>query len=329
MAAEPVSIGHSLDDVGHTGGVVGQRDSHVTVLLSTFDGARWLPELLDSLRAQTHTEWSLVVRDDGSSDGTAALLEEAASVDPRIRVVEDDRGNLGPTASFLTLLAEVHDGLFAFCDQDDVWHPDKLATSIEALGLEPLAAVYTDARVVDGAGTVLHESALAQRGNRGSVPYGHLLINNAAIGATVVGTAALAERAVAMSDDVEVLWHDWWVALVAGHQGELTVCPQATIDWRRHGSTVTGGRPSGVADRAARRRRYLAFSIAVARRLAREGPGPDSTANAAVVELARLDPHHPTVLGLVRAWRRAGVRAWPRGGQASLLFSTAVGRSDQ
>lgn len=326
---EAVSIGHSLGGVGHTGVVVGQRDSHVTVLLSTFDGARWLPALLDSLRAQTHHEWSLLVRDDGSTDGTVALLAATAAADDRIRVVRDDRGNLGPTESFLALLAEVDDGLFALCDQDDVWYPDKLAVSVEALDTHPVAAVYTDARVVDAARTPLHESALHERGARGPVPYPRLLINNAAIGATIVGTAALARRAVALADGLDVMWHDWWVALVAGHQGALTAYPRPTLDWRRHGSTVTGARPAGWPARAARRRRYLAFSIAAARRLDRAGPGPDAAAHAAVTALARLDPDRPRVNDLVRAWRRAGVRAWTRRGQASLLLAVAVGRTHQ
>lgn len=319
--------------VGHTGVVVGPRESHVTVLLSTYDGARWLPDLLTSLRGQTHTEWTLLVRDDGSHDESVALVEQAASADPRIRLVADDAGNLGPAASFLSLLARVDAGLFAFCDQDDIWHPDKLATSIDALA-DPgdgttIAAVYTDARVVDDDGSVRHESAMVARGAPGPVAYGRLLVNNAAIGATVLGTAALARRALDLAGGMDVLWHDWWVALVAGHQGTLTACPQATLDWRRHDGTVTGATPPGLRARAARRRRYLAFSIDAARRLAADGAGPSPEANAAVDALARVDPARPTLRGLVRAWRRGGVAAWSRTGQASLLFSAMMGRSDQ
>ncbi|MDW3220184.1 MAG: glycosyltransferase [Acidimicrobiales bacterium] len=317
--------------------MVGPRESHVTVLLSTFDGARWLPDLLESVRNQTHADWTLLARDDGSTDDTMAILEAAAAADPRIQVVTDRAGNLGPTASFLSLLAQVNDGFFAFCDQDDIWHPHKLDTSIGALAIDdpgeapgdPIAAVYTDARVVDGAGELLHASALAQRGTPDEIPYGRLLINNVAIGATVVGTAGLAKRAIALADGVDVLWHDWWIALVAGHDGKLTGCPQATMDWRRHGETVTGATPAGVAERARRRRRYLAFSVAAAKRLAAEPAGANPDAHTAAIELARLDPSHPTARGLLRAWRRAGVRAWPLRGQIGLLSSVVMGRTDQ
>jgi rhamnosyltransferase len=315
--------------VGHTGDVVGPSDSHVTILLSTFDGSAWLPELLTSLGEQSHDNWSLLIRDDGSSDGTVALLEEATSNNGRITLLFDDLGNLGPASSFMELLRHVESGMFAFCDQDDVWLPHRLEASIEALGPAPIAAVFTDAEATDAEGRIVSRSALADRGVRGDVPFGHLLINNAAIGATLLGTAELARVAVALADDRPVLMHDWWVALVAGHQGSLVRLPSVTVRWRRHGSTVTGTRPSGIRRRAARRREYLAWSIDAARRL-RAGPTAASPAAARAVEaLADIDEHHASARDLVRAWRLGGVRAWPLRGQASLLFSLGIGQKHQ
>jgi rhamnosyltransferase len=315
--------------VGHTGDVVDPSDSHVTILLSTFDGSAWLPELLASLGEQSHNDWSLLVRDDGSHDGTVSLLEAAASNDDRFRLLSDDLGNLGPASSFMELLRHVPSGMFAFCDQDDVWLPHKLEASIEALGDAPLAAVFTDAEVTDADGRVISTSAFADRGVRGDVPFGHLLINNAAIGATLLGTAELARAAVALADHRPVLMHDWWVALVAGHQGSLVRLPSATVRWRRHGSTVTGTRPSGVKGRSARRREYLAWSVDASRRL-RAGPTAASPAAARAVEaLADVDEHRASVRDLVRAWRRGGVRAWPLRGQVLLLFSLRVGQKHQ
>ena len=234
--------------------------------------------------SQTFSNWTLRVRDDGSSDGTVELIRAAARDDPRIELVEDDLGNLGPADSFMALLATIgpDDDLFAFCDQDDVWRPDKLTASVAALADTPIAAVYTDAEVTDAVGRVISPSAMADRGARGAVPFGHLLINNAAIGATLLGTAALAGRAVALAADEPVLMHDWWVALVAGHQGTLTALPTPTLQWRRHEGTVTGSRPATWRGRAERRRHYVGWSIGAARRLAavpaprpRRGPGRD------------------------------------------------------
>jgi len=303
----------------------------VTILLSTFDGEEWLSDLFASLFAQTHTEWTVRVRDDGSTDGSVKLIEEVAQRDARVQLVSDDLGNLGPAASFMELLAHidpaVHE-LFAFCDQDDVWLPHKLQASIEALGTDRLAAVYTDAEVTDASGNITSASALTDRGSAGAVPFGHLLINNAAVGATMLGTAELALRTVELADDRPVLMHDWWVALVAGHSGQLTCLERATVRWRRHESTFTGRRPATLRGRAERRREYVRWSIDAAQRLSDAAPTSEVAA-LAVSELARLSKDRPTVVGLLRAWRRAGVRAWPLRGQGSLLLSVGVGRKNQ
>ncbi|MFT5202497.1 MAG: hypothetical protein ACI9C1_001887 [Candidatus Aldehydirespiratoraceae bacterium] len=330
------SIGHSLGWMGQTGVVVGPRDSHVTIVLSTFGGATWLPALLSSIEKQTHTGWSLLVRDDGSTDQTLQIIEAAASRDARIRLVDDTLGNLGPAASFMALLdhlpADEGDDreLFAFCDQDDVWHDDKLAHSIAALPAGPLAAVYTDATVTDAAGVVTTDSALAERGvpaNR-DVPFGHLLVNNAAIGATLLGTAALGRKARSIATDEVVLMHDWWVALVASHEDSLACLRESTISWRRHEGTVTGATPEGVGRRADRRRRYLAWSVRAACLLAASDLSGTEATQRAAASLAVVDPEQPSLRALAGAWRH-GVRAWPARSQGSLLFSVVVGRTNQ
>lgn len=320
------------------GPVDGPRDSHVTILLSTYDGEEWLPDLYASLCAQTHADWTLRVRDDGSTDGTLAYLSHVADEDGRLELVADDLGNLGPSGSFMALLATVDEGLFAFCDQDDVWLPHKLDASIaalgsgefgsEQLGSAGVAAVYTDAEVTDAAGTLTSISALTDRGAAGDVEFGHLLINNAAIGATLLGTASLASRAIQLAENRPVLWHDWWVALVAAYEGELTCLPVATIRWRRHGATVTGTTPGSWRGRAERRRAYVRWSIDAAQRLSR-GVARSAEAERAVDALACLNSERPTLRGLLSAWRRGGVRAWPLTGQASLLLSVGVGKTDQ
>ncbi|MEZ5166335.1 MAG: glycosyltransferase family 2 protein [Acidimicrobiales bacterium] len=225
--------------------MVRPRDTPVTILLSVHNGVPWLPELVDSIRRQTHQHWTLVVRDDGSDDDSPMVLQRLAEDESRIRIVEIDGGNLGPPASFMTLLQEVDGEVFAFCDQDDVWHPDKLRRSLSALAEDPVAAVYTDAMITDARGTVTAPSAMAIRGSTSGVPFGHLVVNNAAIGATMLGTPELASRALALAGGDAVLMHDWWVALVAAYEGSLTYLSEPTLQWRRHDLTVTGATPSG------------------------------------------------------------------------------------
>ena len=283
----------------------------LTILLSTFDGERHLDELLRSVRAQSFGDWILVCRDDGSSDGTRAVLERHAADDERIRIVDDGRGRLGPAGSFFALLAAVDTEMFAFCDQDDVWERHKLAWSIDELrrATAPIAAVYTDAWIADETATVVRASALADRGVRHPPGFGELLLVNAAIGATMVGTGDLARAVTAM--DRPATMHDWWTALVAAYAGDLRLLPVPTLRWRRHGDTATGGAGGSGSIGRARRNDYLAWSIAAAQRLA-DGPltPGDRNTSRAVAAMGAMGERGINLRDSLRA-DRAGARAWP------------------
>ncbi|MEZ5246668.1 MAG: glycosyltransferase [Acidimicrobiales bacterium] len=283
----------------------------LTILLSTFDGERHLDELLRSVRAQSFDDWTMVCRDDGSSDGTRAVLQRHAAADARIHIIDDDRGRLGPAASFFALLAAVDTEMFAFCDQDDVWERHKLAWSVDELrrATAPIAAVYTDAWIADDNARVVRASALADRGVRRPPEFGELLLVNAAIGATMIGTRALAEAVTAF--DHEPTMHDWWTALVAAYAGELRLLAVPTLRWRRHADTATGGAGGTGSIGRARRNDYLAWSVAAARRLTDSPLTPtDRRISRAVVAMAAMDESGISLRGSLRA-DRAGARAWP------------------
>src|SRR3954471_12353867 len=102
----------------------------VAILLSSYNGERFLGEQLDSLLGQTHRNLRILVRDDGSTDGTAALLRRYAERHPSIEVTFG--ANLRHIASFFWLLdhAPAEAAYIAFCDQDDVWEADKIARGV-------------------------------------------------------------------------------------------------------------------------------------------------------------------------------------------------------
>src|SRR5829696_7008565 len=92
------------------------------ILLATFNGARFLPEQLASIEAQTHGGWRLIVRDDGSDDGTRSIIEAFAERHgERVRFLRDGRSQLGACGNFAALLEASDAPYFMFCDQDDVW----------------------------------------------------------------------------------------------------------------------------------------------------------------------------------------------------------------
>ena len=112
----------------------------MAVLLSTYDGARYLPEQLDSLLRQGFGHWTLLWRDDGSSDGTVPVMRAfaAGAGAGRCRMAGGTANHLGIAASFLTLLRQVPPGTSAaFADQDDIWLPEKLQRGADALAAGP------------------------------------------------------------------------------------------------------------------------------------------------------------------------------------------------
>lgn len=231
----------------------------LVILLSSFNGGKFIAEQISSIRRQTHPGWRLLVRDDGSSDETRAIVEAIAAQDDRIRLLRDTKGNLGPAASFGVLLAHARESgarYVALSDQDDVWLPTKLARELVLLqGQEAVVGsatpllVHSDLAVVREDLTLLHRSFLDFQGLRhqSESPLGTLLVQNFVTGATAVLNRALLEAAVPLP---HVIMHDWWLALCAAALGRVLFLPEATVLYRQHGSNAQGsqGRRAGLID---------------------------------------------------------------------------------
>jgi glycosyltransferase involved in cell wall biosynthesis len=294
----------------------------VSVLLSTYNGTRWLPELIASIEAQTHTRWQVLVRDDGSSDATTDLIESWAHASERVRF-DAQRTHMGPSGSFMSLLNAVDTPYFAFCDQDDVWHPDRLEVGLSRLsGSDPQVdeiAVATGVDLVDERLSPISSRTSRHTLHGTSVSIGPMLLNNIAIGATMLGSAALARSAVRLAADHEVAMHDWWCALVATSRGSMLFEPRSTLQWRRHQATVTGGSPPGLGGRLDRRRVYLLGARNMAKRILVERDAVVSEeALIALEAVAAADPHGISFNGY-RRLSKAGVRATSWNHRATLL----------
>ncbi len=221
----------------------------VSILLATYNGERYLPELLASLARQSHANWRLHVRDDGSRDATQALLAEAAQCDPRIVLVADGAGNLGARGNFAQLLAQVEAEYYMFADQDDVWLPDKIRDSLALLRAQEAAQgsahpmlVFTDLQVTDQALRVLYPSELRRHGFDRLIGQGvtlrRLLTQNIAAGCTLLFNRPLRDAASPIPP--ETVMHDWWLALTAVAIGQILFLDQATLLYRQHGDNQMG-----------------------------------------------------------------------------------------
>jgi glycosyltransferase involved in cell wall biosynthesis len=213
----------------------------VCVVLSTYNGERYLREQLDSLLAQTGVVLSILVRDDGSRDATTRMLREFADRHPVMRVVEGT--NLGVVASYLELLRLAGDSdaaYFAFCDQDDVWLPEKLSAAVRRLErASSTPQLYCSAvRYVNASLQPIGTSRTHQRPG-----FDNALVENIAVGCTTVFNRALLELANSAPPRT-ALMHDWWLYLTASAFGHVVFDPRPAILYRQHGGNVVGGTTS-------------------------------------------------------------------------------------
>lgn len=121
----------------------------ISIALCTYNGSAFLAEQLDSILGQRYTNWELVVVDDCSTDSTPAILEEYAGSDARIGLHYNEQ-NLGYNKNFEKALGLCRSELIAICDQDDIWHPEKLEKQVKLIGDHAL--VYHDSEFVNAEG---------------------------------------------------------------------------------------------------------------------------------------------------------------------------------
>jgi len=223
--------------------------AQVQILLATFQGETWLPELLGSISAQTCSDWTLLVRDDASSDATRNILLDAAARDRRIVVAEDDRLRRGAVGNFSWLLEQAWQAKADYvllADQDDTWHPEKIARQVQALQAAETAAgqaipqlVYCDAVVVDAVRRPMHASFLRQNRlpYRSVNPLKTLLGRSFVLGCACAVNRALIELALPLPDVAAS--HDWWLALCAASAGQITCQDLPLLEYRRHAANAS------------------------------------------------------------------------------------------
>ncbi len=227
--------------------------TRVHIACSARDAGLWLDAFLESLVAQTHRDWQLWIRDDGSQDRTWAIIEAWRGREPRIAHAVRGEHSIGAARGFADVFARLPADAQAVAtgDADDVWLPRRLEMTLSALREAerrhpdtPLL-VHTDLRVVDES---LAERAPSYWRAAGmhphEAPLRDIAIENVAVGPTLTFNAPL----LALLRDVpaEALYQDWWIALVAAATGRVIAVDEATVLYRQHGGNSVGARPSGL-----------------------------------------------------------------------------------
>lgn len=220
----------------------------IAILLATYNGERFLTEMLTSLENQTYKEFLCYIHDDGSTDGTGEIIQEWVSAHPdRYRVLEGaPRGSA--KANFLWMLSQVDADYYMFSDQDDVWLPDKIAKSLEALSeIMPVdaqpACAFTDMYVVDRELHVISDSFIRyidRDPKRILLP--QLLVENPAAGCTQIFNRTLRDLALQLRDADRIEMHDIWVLSLAAAFGDnnIAVIDAPLVYYRQHEKNEMG-----------------------------------------------------------------------------------------
>ena len=221
------------------------------ILLPTYNGARYIREQLDSILAQTDQRWHLTLSDDGSNDGTPEILDEYARRYPeKIRRVVSGRRFGNARDHFFWLARQCDADYIMTCDQDDVWHDDKVRLELEALlsaqaefGGDAPILVFTDLAPVDERLRPISPSLMEmQQQNPKATDYRNLLFQNIVSGGTVAMNRPLKELAMRCVQTDQTIMHDWWFALVAARFGHMVYVDRATMMYRQHGDNSVGAR---------------------------------------------------------------------------------------
>lgn len=223
-----------------------KNDVRIAILLSTYNGERYIAEQIESLVNQTYKNIIIHVRDDCSTDNTYSIVKDYSLRFSNIVLHEDNKIRLGGSQSFLWLLSKVNEKYYMFCDQDDVWFDSKVKLSFESIrcveSYESNCAivVHTDLVVVDESLGVINKSFWAYQGLQiCAMKNKYLPFKNYVTGCTMIINSAAKMESLKFAH--KNIIHDYLIALaVDSVGGRIVSLPISTIFYRQHSNNVVG-----------------------------------------------------------------------------------------
>ena len=220
----------------------------IDILLSTYNGEKYLSEQIDSILNQTYSDWKILIRDDGSADKTLLIIDKYChKYTNKIINISDNLGNLGVIRSNEILLEQSLSNYFMFCDQDDVWLPNKIANSfikmknIEAENFDCPIIIFSDLIVVNEDLQIISKSfwKYCKISIKHLRKAKYLAVNNYVAGCTMLFNKNA--KLLTLPFGKNATMHDAWIVLkVSASGGIITSLPQAEILYRQHGKNQLG-----------------------------------------------------------------------------------------
>ena len=230
------------------------QSRRIEILMASYNGAPYIGEQIDSILQQTDTNWHLTISDDGSTDGTDAIIDEYTRQysDSVQRVCSGQRFG-GAKAHFFWMTQQCEAEYIAYCDDDDTWKADKLEKLRNAmqdaesrLGSNTPILVFSDQTVTDEKLSVIAPSLMRyQKQYFEHFDYRSILMQNVVTGGAMMINRALAKLALRCVDTSQVIMHDWWMAAVAARFGEIVYIDEPLGAYRQHGHNSVGAKNVG------------------------------------------------------------------------------------
>jgi len=226
---------------------------NISICVATYNGGKYLAEQLDSIFAQINTDWRLLIRDDGSTDNTLDIIERyATKYSGKIVLVADKHGRLGPCMNFAQLLDWANTEYIMFSDQDDVWLPNKIELTLNAMKQaeqaypdQPLL-VHTDLKVVDSDLNTICDSMWSYQ--RLFPEIGENLVKIMAQNVVTGCAMMINKKAKTVSTPIpkEAVMHDWWIAVNIAKHGKIMSVSIPSILYRQHVGNERGAQKTNV-----------------------------------------------------------------------------------
>lgn len=242
-------------------GCMGTDKPLISILMAVYEPRMdWLRQQLASLNEQTYPNLRLYIRDDCSPtvpyEQIQSCVRDCITRFPY--VITRNEKNLGSNATFELLTKEAEGDLFAYCDQDDVWLPEKLTVLQEAMERERAVLAYSDVSAVDDEGKLLARSLRELRPRltylEGSDLAPKLFFRNCVAGCAMLVNSNIAKRAIPFPRQTVC---DHWIALLTATEGTVAFVPDQLVRYRQHKRNQTGVL-TGVSDKQS----YLRYKVA-------------------------------------------------------------------
>ncbi len=211
------------------------ENKKVAILMSTYNGEKYIKEQIESLLSQTYRNIEIYIRDDGSKDNTIKIIKNYKEKNNNIILKEGK--NIGFINSFFELLNLCNDAdYYAYCDQDDVWMNDKIERAVKFLGKtdENKPALYFSNS--DYYDSDMNFLATAEKNK--IYNFRNSLVECVTQGMTMVINNKTRQTIIENRPET-CLFHDWWTYMICSGFGQIVYDDKSLVKYRRHNKSVT------------------------------------------------------------------------------------------